>query len=89
MNLKSTKVQKYWGGESVKIEYSQIDQSIITEFKGIHPKIIQDWLPNEIGLYKADQNYKLTQKQKKHRLMMKFEKIFGLDLSKKHYKLVR
>ena len=29
MNLKSSKVQKYWGGEPVIIEYSQIDQSII------------------------------------------------------------
>jgi hypothetical protein len=88
MNLKSHKVQKYWGGEPVLIDYSQMDQSIIKEFKGSHPSIIEDWLPNEGGLYEVDPNYKLNVKQKKHRLLMKFENFFGLDLSKKHYKLV-
>jgi glycosyltransferase involved in cell wall biosynthesis len=89
MNLKSRKVQKYWGGEPVIIDYSQMDQSIIKEFQGSHPEIIKDWLPKEDGLYKTDPSYKLTQKQKKHRMIIKLENFFGLDLSKKHYKLVR
>jgi glycosyltransferase involved in cell wall biosynthesis len=88
MNLKSSKVQKYWGRGPVNIDYSQIDQSIIKRFKGTHPKLVKDWLPTDVGLYIADSNYKLTQKQKKHRVMIKFENLFGLDLSKKHYKLV-
>ena len=88
MNLKSIKVQKYWGRDSVNVDYSQMDKSIIKEFKGTHPKIIKKWLPKESGLYKVDPNYKLTKKQKKHRMMIKLEKLLGLDLSKKHYKLV-
>ena len=88
MNLKSIKVQKYWGRDSVNVDYSQMDKSIIKEFKGTHPKIINKWLPKESGLYKVDPNYKLTKKQKKHRMMIKLEKLLGLDLSKKHYKLV-
>ena len=88
MNLKSIKVQKYWGGEPVKINYSQMDQEIIQKFQGTHPKIIKDWLPKDIGLYKVDSSYKITLKQKKHRLMIKLEKLFGIELSKKHYKLV-
>ena len=88
MNLKSSKVQKYWGGEPVIIDYSQMDQSIIKEFKGSHPAIVKDWLPKDIGLYVVDPAYKITQKQKKHRVKMMLEKIFGIDLSKKHYKLV-
>ena len=32
MNLKSEKVQKYWGGNPKKIDYSKIDQLIIKEF---------------------------------------------------------
>jgi hypothetical protein len=88
MNLKTSKVQKYWGGESAIIDYSQIDQSIIREFRGEHPKIVKDWLPQDVGLYIADPTYKLTQKQKKHRAMMRFERLFGVDLSKKHFKLV-
>ena len=88
MNLKSNKVQKYWGRGPVNIDYSQIDQSIIKKFKGTHPKIVKDWLPKDVGLYIADSSYKLTQKQKKHRVMVKLENLFGLELSKKHYKLV-
>lgn len=89
MNLKSKKVQKYWGGEPKIIDYSQIDQSIITEFKGSHPKIVKDWLPKDTGLFIADPAYKLTQKQKKHKIMTRFEKLFDIDLSKKHFKLVK
>ena len=89
MNLKSEKVQKYWGGNAKKIDYSKMDQSIIREFKGTHPKIIQNWLPNDIELFKVDPSYKLTNKQKKHRMMIFFENLFGLELSKKHFKLVK
>jgi glycosyltransferase involved in cell wall biosynthesis len=89
MNLKSKKVQKYWGGEPLLIDYSQMDQSILKEFKGTHPSIIKDWLPKEDGLFKTSASYKLSRKQKKHRLMIKFEKFFGLDLCKKHYKLLK
>jgi hypothetical protein len=88
MSLKSSKVQKYWGGIPLLIDYSQIDQSIIKEFRGSHPKIAQDWIPKVEELYAADPNYKLSSKQKKHRISIKIENFFGIDLSKKHYKLV-
>ena len=88
MNLKSSKVQKYWGGEAVIVDYSQMDQSIIREFKGTHPEILNDWLPQDEGIYEVDPNYKPTLKQKKHRIMIIIENLFGLDLSKKHYKLI-
>ena len=70
MNLKSGKVQKYWGGQAAKVDYSQIDQLIIEEFIGSHPDIIKDWLPQDTLLYQADPAYRLTQKQKKHRIMI-------------------
>ena len=89
MNLKSFQVNKYWNSEPAKIDYSQMDQSIIELFQGKHPELILDWLPNEKGLFRADQNYKLTSKQKKHRIMILIEKFFGMDLSKKHYKLLK
>jgi len=89
MNLKSEKVQQYWGGKPNKIDYSQMDQSIIKEFSDTHPKIAQDWLPKEKGIYQADPSYEPTKKQKKHRLMLNLEKLFGLELSKKHYKLIQ
>ena len=89
MNLKSKKVQKYWGKHPTKIDYSQLDQSIIKKFNGTHPIVIEDWLPKERSLFKADPNYELTFKQRKHRMMIRFENFLGLDLSKKHYKLLK
>ena len=89
MNLKSKKVQKYWGEMPVVIDYSKMDQLIIKEFQGTHPEIIKDWFPKENGLYETDPSYKITLKQKKHRIMLKLENLFGLELSKKHFKLVK
>jgi hypothetical protein len=66
-----------------------MDQSIIKEFSGTHPKIVQDWLPQDKGIYQADPNYEPTKKQKRHRLMLKLEEWFNLELSKKHYKFIK
>ena len=88
MNLKSKKVQKYWDKSHKDIDYKDIDEQIITKFMGSHPKIIQKWIPKEKGIFRANPKYKLTKKETKHRLMLKLEKLFGLELSKKHYKLL-
>jgi hypothetical protein len=88
MNSKSKRVNKYWNKEPEVIDYSQIDQSIIFEFNGSHPKSIKNWLPSDSGLYQADPSYRLTTKQKKHKIMIKLENFFGIDLSKKHFKLI-
>jgi hypothetical protein len=88
MNLKSQKVQRYWGKNHAKVDYSQIDSMILKEFTGSHPKVVLEWLPNDEGVFKSDPSYKLSLKQKKHRIMIIIENIFGNDLSKKHYKLV-
>lgn len=89
MNLKSSKVQKYWDKTPEIIDYSQMDQSIIKLFQGRHPKIVESWLPKEKGLYLVDKKYQPTFKQKKHQFLIKMEKLFGLELSKKHYKLIK
>lgn len=88
MNLKSKQVQQYWSKSYQTIDYSQIDQNIIKEFTGTHPEVVEDWLPNAKDIYRADPHYQLTKKEKKHRFMIRLEKLFGLELSKKHYKLV-
>lgn len=89
MNLKSQKVQQYWGKEPVSIDYSQIDQSIIKLFKGTHPKVMDNFFLKSTGIFQASKDYVLSSKQKKHRLILKLEKLFGLNLSKKHYKLIK
>lgn len=89
MNLKSKQVQQYWSKSHHDIDYSQINQNIIKEFRGTHPEVVKNWLPDAEGIYRANPAHRLTKKEKKHQYMLKIEKFFGLELSKKHYKLVR
>lgn len=90
MDEKLGRVARYWGGSHSKIDYSCIDPEILKEFKGTHPAVMKDWLPRDVkSVFRADTNHVLTKREKKHRLAMKVEKIFGLDLSKKHFKLVK
>ena len=85
MNRKSVNVQKYWNKNHRRIDYREIDQKIIREFGGSHPEIIRAWLPQADGLYRANPDYTLTRREKKHRLMLQLERWFGLELSKKHF----
>ena len=90
MNEKIKSVSKYWASTYSDIDYSQIDSNILREFKGTHPVVMKDYLPKDIkSIFKADPNHVLTKREKKHRLAIKIEKMFGLDLSKKHFKLIK
>ena len=90
MNLKAAAVHKYWETKAaVVVDYSKIDPEALKPFIGEHPKVVRDWLPKADGLFQADPNHQLTSREKKHRLMMKLEKLFGVQFSKKHYRLVR
>jgi len=89
MNLKSRQVQRYWNKEHQEVIYAEIDPRILKEFKGTHPKAVQEWLPPSEGLFRADPSHRLTSREKKHRFLLKLEKWLGMDLSKKHYTLVR
>lgn len=88
MNEKLKRIGKYWGVTHGETDYSQIDPSVLREFKGTHPAVMKDWLPKDVrSIFRATPEHILTKREKKHRLTSKLEKMFGLDLSKKHFKL--
>ena len=88
MNEKLKRIGKYWGVTHGETDYSQIDPSVLREFKGTHPAVMKDWLPKDVrSIFRAAPEHILTKREKKHRLTSKLEKMFGLDLSKKHFKL--
>jgi glycosyltransferase involved in cell wall biosynthesis len=90
MNLKVTSVRKFWNDQpSPGKNFSRIDAATLKPFTGAHPQVIQPWLPKADGIFKADPDYRLTQRDKKHRFMMTLEQWFGFRFNKKHYKLVR
>ncbi len=90
MDLKSDAVHKYWDGKPLsKVDYTKVDPATLRRFTGTHPRAVQDWLPKADGVFQADPNHQLSAREKKHRLMLKLEKWFGLTFNKKHYRLVR
>ena len=89
MNLKSASVQKYWNDSPpAKTDYTKIDAAVLQPFVGVHPKLVQDWLPAAEGIFQANPQHQLTAREKKHRRMMRLEKIFGFQFGKKHYRLI-
>ena len=90
MDSKIAAVGKFWGEKpAATMDYTQIDSATLKRFTGTHPKVIQPWLPREEGLFRADPNYRLTSRDKKHRVMLKLEQWFGVRFNKKHYQPVR
>jgi glycosyltransferase involved in cell wall biosynthesis len=90
MNLKSASVQKYWDDAPPKrADYTQVDAGSLKLFSGTHPQIVQDWLPEADGIFPADPAHRLNSREKKHRWMLRLEKILGVQFNKKHYRLVR
>ena len=90
LDLRKEQVAKYWTDKPfARTIHANVDPSTLHLFGGTHPKSVQEWLPPADGLFQADPSYRLTSREKKHRLMLKFEKWFGVRFNKKHYRLVR
>jgi len=90
MYLKASAVHKFWRDERVNtVDYTKADAETLKLFAGTHPQAVQSWLPEAAGVFQTDPNHQLSSREKKHRLMLKLEKTFGLRFNKKHYNLVR
>ncbi len=89
MNLKVSRIGKYWNTQHNAIDYREMDARILREFTATHPSVMQDYLPSEAGLFQVNPAYQPSRKQQKHWWMLKLERWFGLELSKKHYTLVK
>lgn len=90
MNLKSAAVSKYWQNRpDTAVDYKQIDPAVLKLFTGLHPQVIQTWLPKAEGIFRADPNHQLTAREKKHRWLLWLEQTFGLRFNKNHYRLIR
>ncbi|HQR85701.1 MAG: glycosyltransferase [Burkholderiales bacterium 35-55-47] len=89
MQKKLDQVSKFWSHGSPTIRYSEFDAQVLQPFTGTHPELVKPWLESSAEKsFTIDPNYKLTKREKRHRWLMKLEKAFGLDFSRKHFKLV-
>jgi glycosyltransferase involved in cell wall biosynthesis len=89
MQKKMAQVSKFWSHAAPTIRYSQFDAQVLQPFTGTHPELIKPWLASSAEKsFTIDPDYQLTKREKRHRWLMKLEKSFGLDFSRKHFKLV-
>jgi glycosyltransferase involved in cell wall biosynthesis len=89
MQKKMEQVSKFWSHGAPTIRYSQFDAQVLQPFTGTHPELIKPWLESSAEKsFTIDPDYKLSKREQRHRWLMKLEKAFGLDFSRKHFKLV-
>ena len=90
MREKNQRVGKYWGHDHPLFNGYQIDPRAIEPFLGSHPAVVSNWLATAAeASFAPDAAYQPTARELKHRRLMALEKMFGLELSHKHYRLVR
>ena len=90
MQAKNQRVGKYWGHDHPLFNGYQIDPEAICKYSGQHPAIVDDWLVNEAEKnFLLKENYQPNRRELKHRWVMKLETLFGLEMSKKHFKLIK
>ena len=85
---KVQQVSKYWGDNNPELftTYGNIDLAEIRPFTGTHPAIIKDWLNNEAETeFIQNPNYKITPRDRKHRVRFWMLEKLGIDISHKHY----
>jgi hypothetical protein len=89
MQAKLDQVSKYWSHGAPCVQYQNIDPQSLRPFSGSHPALMTDWLRTEAETeFLPNPNHTPTKRELKHRLSMQFERLFALDLSRKHYHLV-
>lgn len=82
---------QYWSEkQAFSSSYGAIDPQQIGEFSGTHPAVIADWLRDHANpKLRFNEDHDLTRREKKHRFLARLERLFGTDLSKRHFKLIR
>ena len=89
MNKKQESVERYWNKIPRRLARYQIDPRALRKYTGEHPEIMRDWLAQKADYaFEPDIFYVPTARDKRHRWGLFLERFLGIDLSRKHFKLV-
>ena len=90
MNNKLKKVGKYWGHKHSQFSKYKIDPKALKKFEGEHPLIVRSWLKEHAEkTFILDLYHRPSFKDLRHRFVMKIEMLLNLEISKKHFQLVK
>jgi glycosyltransferase involved in cell wall biosynthesis len=89
MNQKMSQVGKYWGHNHKALYKYEIDSKALIKFQGKHPELIKNWLKKYAEKdFDLSSEHILTSRERKHRFSMFLERLFNIDLTKKHFTLI-
>ena len=88
MAEKLKQIGKYWGGSHEEFHgYGGIDIAELRPFKGTHPQLMEQWIESEAQhVFAQDSEYRLSRRDRRNRIRFWIEDVFGIEISKKHYK---
>jgi hypothetical protein len=86
MRKKNQRVGRYWKHNHPLFNGYQIDPRAVKKFNGKHPVILDSWFENEAEkIFSPNTKHQLTNREKKHRVLMHIEDILGVKFNKKHF----
>jgi hypothetical protein len=89
MNAKQHSVERYWNKTPQDFSRYQIDPLAVQPYRGSHPSLMRNWLAERADDgWQPNPGHEPSSRERRHRLAMKIEKALGIDLSRKHFKLV-
>lgn len=89
MNAKQHSVERYWNKTPQDFSRYQIDPLAVQPYGGSHPSVMRNWLAKRADDgWQPNPEHAPSSREKRHRLAMKIEGTLGIDLSRKHFKLV-
>lgn len=88
MAEKLKQVGKYWNSDHQPFEgYGNIDLAELRPFRGTHPAVMKQWLESEAeSTFSQSPHFKPTLRDLRNRARFAIEKMFSLEVSKKHFK---
>ncbi len=89
MREKLATVGKYWN-DNHDFDRYRIDPRFLQPFTQSHPAVMTGWLrDNSDDSFQPDPAHQTTRRERRLLMKMKMESLFGLDLSRRHYRRVR
>ncbi len=71
------------------VDLGRIDPQVLRPFEGTHPATVRDWLPAAKGVFRPNPDHVPTRRERRHRLLMHLETLFGFQFNRSHYRTMR
>lgn len=79
----------FGSNKASEVDFGEIDPQVLRPFEGTHPTPIRAWLPKADGLFTSNPGYVPTARERRHRWLVRLEKLLGFEFNRCHYRLVR